>query len=105
MSADDVGFDGVTVREAIASRTLLGLERLMQDMRDDNLSFEAGHRAITVLLETTMPFCDPGSQVVLRQVEADLKRKAKQRSEVDRDLAIMAGDLASDTGAWGLSGA
>jgi hypothetical protein len=98
---DEVGFDGLTVREAIASRTLLGLDRLMEALRLGRMSFEQVHEAITVLLDTTMPFCDPGSQVLLRGLEAELKRQLQSRREADQDIAIARGDLDADFGAYG----
>jgi hypothetical protein len=98
---NEVGFDGVTVREAIASRTLEGVTRFSEHVKSGRLSFEDGHEAITILLEVTMPFCDPTTKNLLHQIQKQLDREALIRKEAGRDLAIAGGQLSDTFGDWG----
>jgi hypothetical protein len=79
-TVDDIGFDGVTVREAIASRTFLGIQQLMEDIQVGTLTFDAAYRAISVLLEVTLPFCDPGSKGAIAELQKALEQERRQRA-------------------------
>lgn len=98
---DEVGADGVTVREAIASRTLAGLNTLIDAYNAKQLDLPSAYLAIKTLVEVTLPFCDPASKEIINQVMKMWDRLAKEWQEVGRDLAIAEGRLPGDFGAWG----
>jgi hypothetical protein len=89
-TVDEVGFDGVTLREAIASRTLEAVNRLMDFYKEERLSFDQMHFAVTVLIEANLPFVDPGSKVLIAQVQAHLRREEMQRAEANEELSALA---------------
>lgn len=95
---EEIGFDGVTVREAIASRTLQSLEKLLEHWRSGALTFEAAHIAVVLLLEATFPFCDPTSKEILSQVQAQWTRESALRVEAGDELSRLGGDT---PGTWG----
>lgn len=99
---DDVGADGVTVREAIASRTLLGINQLIEAYRDKRLDLPSAYLGLKVLVETTLPFCDPESKLIVSQVMKEWDRLQREWVAVGKDLAISEGALPADFGAWGL---
>lgn len=101
MSVDEVGFDGVTVREAVASRTMLGLGTLIAAYNDKHLDLPSAYLAIKTLVETVAPFCDPDSQTIVNQVMKEWDRSYREWVEVGKDLAIVEGRVPSEFGAWG----
>ena len=96
---DQRGADGETVREAIARRTLGGIAELIEAHKDGALDFEATHRALKVLVEVTLPFCDPTSKDVVNQVMSQWDRERENRRQAAAEL-----DLAESNregfGAW-----
>jgi len=98
---DEVGFDGVTVREAIAARVLQGIQRIVEAQKAGQMSFDHALITMDILVEVTLPFVDPGSKDLVRQIHAAYRREAEARREVDRDLALAEGRLPGEFGAWG----
>lgn len=80
------GADGLTVREAIARRTLLGLEVLVEAHKRGELEFDAALLAIRTLVETTLPFVDPDTKHIISHVVRKWDDEAEERRAVRRDL-------------------
>jgi hypothetical protein len=98
---DDVGADGLTVREAIARRVMIGLGRLAQAHKSGELGFEAAYLGIKVLVETTLPFVDPTSAQLINQIMKLWDEEAKEQQRAALELAAAAGKSPLDVGAWG----
>lgn len=101
MSVDELGFDGVTVREAIASRTLAGINTLITAYNAKRIDLPSTHLALKTLVEATMPFCDPVSKQIVDQVMREWDRLEREWVEVGKDLAVVEGRLPTEFGAWG----
>ena len=87
MELDGRGADGLTVREAIARRTLIGLETLVQAYKQGTLDFDAALLALRTLVETTMPFVDPSTKHLINQVIRKWDDEAEERRAAARELA------------------
>jgi hypothetical protein len=84
---DEKGVDGLSVREAIARRTLIGLEQLVQAYKNTELDFDGALIAIRTLVETTLPFVDPSTKHLLNQVVRKWDDELEERRVAARELA------------------
>jgi hypothetical protein len=87
LAENERGADGLSVREAIARRTLLGLEQLVLAYKRGELDFPAALLAIRTLVETTMPFVDPSTKHLINQVVRKWDDEAEERQIAARELA------------------
>jgi hypothetical protein len=81
------GADGLTLREAVARRTLMGLETLIAAHKRGELDFDATLLALRTLVETTMPFVDPSTKHLINQVIRKWDDEAEERRAAARELA------------------
>lgn len=99
--SDNIGFDGISVREAIALRTLEAVDRLVEAQQIAKLTWDAFMVSSTILLETVLPFCDPETKQLLTQIQKQWFRENELRLEAAREEAIASGALESDFGKFG----
>lgn len=85
-SDDERGADGLTVREAIGRRALLGLEALVQAHKEGALGFDATRFGIRTLVEATLPFVDPETKPIINHVVRMWDDEAEERAAAARDL-------------------
>jgi hypothetical protein len=85
-SDDERGFDGLTVREAIARRVLIGLNDLVEMHKDGGLDFDSTRIAIRVLVESTMPFVDSETKTIINHIVRKWDDEAEERRIAQRDL-------------------
>lgn len=101
-SADDVGADGVSVREAIAARTLAAINRVTESYNRKEITFPAAYLAITSIVDVTLAFCDPTSKTILHQVCKVWDGFHKEWLEAGLALAAAEGQPVGKFGDWSI---
>ncbi len=86
--------EGISTREAIGRRAMIGLERIITEHKAGRLSYEAAGLMLDVMVEVLLPFCDPTSKDILTQAQSQWQEGLREREELGRDLDSL-GDLPS----------
>lgn len=81
-SLDEVSFEGITTREAIARRVLLNLEELIQAETDGKIPFKTMQIAFNAVVDATMPFIDTKTRAAINVIQAEIETEAEIRTAI-----------------------